>query len=250
MKVSIITVCFNSRDTIEDAIKSVLSQSYPDIEYVVIDGGSTDSTVEIIKKYEGRITKFISEPDKGIFDAMNKGLGMATGEIVGILNSDDLYSDSNVIKDVVEAMNREEVDVAWGDLLIVDANDKNKIIRVWRSSSYKEGKFAWGWHPPHPTFFVRKWVYEKYGYFDLNFSVVAADYEIMLRFLERYKLRSCYIPRFLVKMRGGGNSTKTLRQIFIGNIECYKSFKANGLRVSPLIIIVKPLSKIIQLLKT
>lgn len=247
--VSIITVVFNNRRFIESAIRSVLEQRHPAIEYIVIDGGSQDGTVEIIRAYGNRIAKVISEPDKGIYDAMNKGLKMATGEIVGILNSDDVYMDADVIATVAETMEREKAEAAWGDLVIVDRENERKVTRAWKSSPYEKGKFARGWHPPHPTFFVRRHVYERYGYFDLRFAAVAADYEIMLRFLERYGVRSCYIPRVLVRMRGGGNSTKNILQIFRGNIECYKSFKANGLRASPLFIIIKPLSKIIQLVR-
>lgn len=195
MKVSIITVVFNNKDFIESAIKSVLSQTYSSIEYIVVDGGSTDGTIEIINKYRDKIAKFISEPDKGIYDAMNKGIKMAAGEIIGTLNSDDVYADSRVIETAVKSMEEKRVGVCWGDLVYVSRNDISRIIRHWKSSEYEEGKFKNGWMPPHPTFFVRKEIYGKFGAFNLNFKI-AADYELMLRFLERHKVGSCYIPGF------------------------------------------------------
>jgi glycosyltransferase involved in cell wall biosynthesis len=200
MKVSIITVSYNSQDTIEDTINSVLAQSYKDIEYIIVNGKSTDNTLDIVNKYRDKISNIISEPDKGIYDAMNKGIRLATGDIVGILNSDDLYVDSKVISKIVKNIEKNKADCCWGNLVYVDKSDTNKIIRNWKSCEYKESLFKVGWAPPHPTFFVKKWIYEKYGLFDLNFPI-SADYEIMLRFLEKYKIKSCYIPEILVKMR-------------------------------------------------
>ena len=250
MKVSIITVVFNSRQFIESAIKSVLSQTYSDIEYIMIDGGSADGTVEIINKYRDKIAKFISEPDKGIYDAMNKGIKLATGEIIGILNSDDFYANENVIKIVAEAMSDKNADVCWGDLVYVDKNDQNKIIRFWESSPYQEGKFRRGWMPPHPTFFVRKEIYRKYGFFNLNFKI-AADYELMLRFLEKYEARSCYVPEILVKMRSGGKSNISIINAIKANLEIYQAWKLNNLNGGVLAIFLKlfSLSKIIQYFK-
>ncbi|MBI5401661.1 glycosyltransferase [Candidatus Wolfebacteria bacterium] len=245
MKVSIITVVFNNKKFIESAIKSVLSQTYPDIEYIVIDGGSTDGTLEIINKYRDRIAKFVSEPDKGIYDAMNKGLKLATGEIVGILNSDDFYADENSIKIVVKEMGKSGAGCLWGDLVIVDRNNPDKVVRFWKSSPYFDGKFKTGWHPPHTTFFVRKKIYDKYGFLNLDFKI-AADYELMLRFLEKHKVSSGYIPKVFVKMRGGGASAKN---IIKANIESYRAWKVNGLKISFLRIFLKPLSKIFQLIK-
>lgn len=248
MKVSIITTVFNNKKTVEDAIKSVLSQSYPNIEYIVIDGGSTDGTVDIINQYKDKIAKFISEKDKGVYDGMNKGIKMADGDIIGILNSDDIYASDKVIEIVVNTMEERNADVCWGDLVYVDAKNTDKIVRYWRSSEYKEGKFKKGWVPPHPSFFVKKWVYEKYGYFNLDFSI-AADYEIMLRFLEKYKVQSCYIPQILVKMRIGGKSNQNIKNIIKANMECYRAWKVNGLKINPLKIFLKPLSKISQYFK-
>ena len=246
--VSIITTVLNNKEDIEDAIKSVLNQTYLNIEYIIIDGESTDGTIETINKYQKKISKFISEKDRGVYDGMNKGIRMASGEIIGILNSDDIYASNNVIEKVVRIMEKNNVDCCWGDLVYVDEKDTNKIIRYWKSSEYKPGKFKKGWMPPHPTFFVRKWVYEKYGKFNLDFPI-SADYELMLRFLEKYKIRSCYIPQVMVKMRIGGQSNKNIINIIKGNIECYKSWKINGLKINPLIFFLKPLSKISQYFK-
>ncbi len=256
--VSIITTVFNGKETIEDTIKSVLSQSYQNIEYIITDGGSTDGTLELIKKYQNnpptfgkvkcKIAKIVSEKDKGIYDGMNKGIKMDTGDIIGILNSDDIYASEDVIEKVVETMEEKNADACWGDLVYVDKNDLNKIIRYWKSSEYKEGKFQRGWMPSHPSFFVRKWVYEKYGYFNLDFSI-AADYEIMLRFLEKYKIKSCYIPEILVKMRIGGKSNKSIKNIIKANIECYQAWKVNGLKINPLRMFFKPISKVSQYIK-
>ncbi|MEK7144011.1 MAG: glycosyltransferase family 2 protein [Patescibacteria group bacterium] len=245
MKVSIITVSCNSVKTIEDTIKSVLSQTYLDIEYIIIDGGSTDGTVEIINKYRDKIAKFVSEPDKGIYDAMNKGVKLAAGEIIGALNSDDFYADNKVIVEVADKMRETNADVCWGDLVYVDRNNTDKIIRFWKSSEYRKGKFKQGWHPPHAAFFVKKQVYDKYGLFNLNFKI-AADYELMLRFLEKYKVASCYISRVLVKMRIGGKSNRNIFNIIKANAESYRAWKINGLKGGFFAVLLKPLSKIIQ----
>jgi len=249
LKVSIITVVFNARDFIESAIKSVLNQTYKNIEYIIIDGGSTDGTLRVIEKYKDKIAKFISEKDQGIFDGMNKGIKLANGDIVGILNSDDLYASDDIIEKVVKTFKTENCDCLWGDLVYVKRKDTNKITRYWKSSEYKKGKFRNGWMPSHPTFFVKREIYEKYGNFRLDLPI-AADYEIMLRFLEKYKIKSCYLPTIMVKMREGGHSN--WKDIFIvvkGNIECYRSWKANGLKINPLRIFLKPLSKISQYFK-
>jgi len=228
MKISIITPSFNSGKTIEETIKSVLSQTYKDIEYIIIDGGSKDNTLEIIEKYKDKISKVVSEPDKGIYDGMNKGIKLATGEIVGILNSDDLYFDEFVIGKVAKAFKENDIDCLWGDLVYFK-DDPNKFIRFWKAGSYKPGIFKTGWVPPHPTFFVKREIYEKYGYFRLDLPV-AADYELMLRFLEKYKIKGYYLPEILVKMRAGGNANK-LKNIIKGNLECIRAWKINGIKM-------------------
>ena len=246
--VSIITTVLNGKKTIEDTINSILSQSFNNIEYIIVDGGSTDGTIEIVDKYKSKISKFISEKDKGIYDGMNKGIKLATGDIVGILNSDDVYASDDVIETVVKEMEGKNADVCWGDLVYVAKDNSNRSIRHWKSSEFQKGKFKKGWVPPHPTFFVRKFVYEKYGYFNLSFPI-AADYELMLRFLEKEGIKSCYIPRILVKMRTGGESNKNVKNIIKQNIECYKAWGVNGLKITPFNIILKPLLKIGQFFK-
>lgn len=246
MKISIITPSFNSEKTIEETIKSVLSQTYNDIEYLIIDGGSRDRTLEIVDKYKDKISKIVSEPDKGIYDGMNKGIKLATGEIVGILNSDDLYFDESVIENVMKVFKENKIDCLWGDLVYFK-DDPNKFIRVWKGGNYKPGIFKTGWVPPHPTFFVKKEIYEKYGYFRLDFPV-AADYELMLRFLEKYRVKGYYLPKFLVKMRAGGNANK-LKNIIKGNLECIRAWKVNGLKMPFYTPFFRILRRIPQILK-
>ena len=248
IKTSIVTTVYNNRQFIESAIKSVLGQSYKNIEHIVVDGGSKDGTTEIINQYKDKIAKFISERDRGIYDGMNKGLKLATGEIIGTLNSDDIYADSNVVETVIKTMTDKNVDVCWGNLVYVDKDNTDKIIRFWKSSEYQKNKFKMGWMPPHPTFFVRRQIYEKYGIFNLDFKI-AADYELMLRFLEKYKVSSCYIDKVLVKMRIGGESNKRIINILKANLESYRAWQVNGLKINPLRILLKPLSKIIQFFK-
>lgn len=247
-KVSIITVCYNSERTIEDTLQSVINQSYPDIEYIVIDGVSTDSTLSIINKYKDKITTIVSEKDNGIYDAINKGIGLATGDIIANLNSDDFYIDNNVIADVVTTFEKENTDTLYADLYYVDTVDTSKIIRYWKSKQYKEGLFLKGWMPPHPTFFVKKEVYQKYGLFDLQFKS-AADYEIMLRFIHRFKTSIAYLPRVIVKMRVGGVSNANLKNRIKANQEDRKAWEVNGLKPHTFTLIFKPLSKLLQFVR-
>jgi glycosyltransferase involved in cell wall biosynthesis len=247
-KVSIITVCYNSEKTIEDTIKSVINQSYPNIEYIVIDGVSNDNTLAIISKYKDKITKIVSEKDKGIYDAINKGIRLATGDIIANLNSDDFYIDNNVIADVVATFENEKTDTLYADLYYVDAVDTNKIVRYWKSKQYKEGLFLKGWMPPHPTFFVKKEVYQKYGLFDLQFKS-AADYEIMLRFIHRFKTSIAYLPRVIVKMRVGGVSNANLKNRIKANQEDRRAWEVNGLKPTAFTLIFKPLSKLLQFVR-
>lgn len=248
MKISIITVVFNGKDTIGHTIESVLSQTYKDIEYIIIDGGSTDGTVDIIKNFEDRIAYWMSEPDNGIYDAMNKGIKVATGEIIGILNSDDMYADSSVIEEVVNRISREKADTCYGDLVYVDKNNTQKVIRQWKSGSYQKDKFKKGWMPPHPTFFVKSEVYEKYKFFNTDFTI-AADYELMLRFLYKFGCSTAYIPRVLVKMRTGGNSHPSITNTIRSNMECYRAWKVNELNPNLITFILKPLSKVTQYIR-
>jgi glycosyltransferase involved in cell wall biosynthesis len=207
--VSVITVCFNSEQTIRDTIESVLGQSYPFIEYIVIDGRSRDGTVKIIQEYKGHIAKIISEPDEGLYHAMNKGILMASGEIVCILNSDDIFADSHVIRDVVAAFLKTGAACVFGDLVYVKRNDTDRIVRRWISTPFQFGTFQTGWHPPHPAFFVRKQVYDEIGAFNTSIPLVA-DYDFMLRVLEIQKCPSHYLPRLCVRMRIGGVTSNSV----------------------------------------
>ena len=247
MKISIITVVWNNAKTIKDAINSVLNQSYKDIEYIVIDGASTDGTIAILQSYGDKI-KFISEKDNGLYDAMNKGIRMATGDVVGILNSDDFYASDKILQIVADEFLKGNIDSVYANLEYIDANDPKRVIRYWRSKKYQEGLFRSGWHPAHPTFFVKKEIYEKYGVFDLSFKI-AADYELMLRFFEKYKIISSYVDEVFVKMRIGGESNKSIKNIIKANMESYMAWKANGLYINQLRFLLKPFSKIIQFIK-
>lgn len=247
MKISIITVSYNSDKTIDDTIQSVLSQDYPDIEYIIVDGLSKDNTINIVKSYGTKISKFVSEKDEGIYDAMNKGIEMATGDVVGILNSDDFYADSKVISKIAKKFEG-NVDGVYADLVYVAADNKSKIVRHWKSGEYYEGAFLKGWMPPHPTFFVRKSVYVNFGKFTDKLRS-AADYEIMLRFIHKHKIRLSYLPEVVVHMRSGGNSNNSLKSRIRGNKEDRLAWKMNGLKPSALTLIRKPLSKISQFFK-
>jgi glycosyltransferase len=249
MKISIITPSFNSQKSIAQTIESVLAQDFHDIEYIIIDGGSTDGTKNIVQSYGDKISRFVCEPDNGIYDAMNKGIRLASGDIVGILNSDDFYAYTDVIKDVVAAFKSDaDIGIVYGDLLYVDAKDTNKTVRVWRSGEYKSGLFESGWHPPHPSFFVRKSIYDKYGTFNTSFKI-AADYELMLRLMHKRSVKAAYIPKVFVKMRTGGASNGSIFGIVKANIECLNAWKTNGFGIRPLIFFRKPISKIKQLFK-
>lgn len=211
MKISIITVCFNSAETIKDTIKSIASQDYPDIEHIIIDGGSSDGTLDIIASASS-VNRYISEPDAGIYDAMNKGLAMATGEVIGILNADDMYAQVNVISRIAAVFEDESVDACYADLVYVKQHNTTKIVRYWKSNPFRTGTFKNGWMPPHPTFFARRKVYESYGKFDLNYSI-AADVELLFRFLEIHKIKSEYLPSVLIMMRLGGTTNKSFENI-------------------------------------
>ena len=245
VKISIITVCLNSSDTIEDTINSVLGQDYKDIEYIVIDGGSRDGTLDILTGYKKQITKYISEPDKGIYNAMNKGIGMATGRVVGFLNADDLYYDESVISQIADTIKQNDYQAVYGDLVYVDRRKTEKVVRYWHAGQYKKGAFRSGWVLPHPTFFCKRELFEQFGYFNENFQI-AADFELELRFIEKHQIKIGYIPKVLVKMRKGGKAT-LVHGIITGNKEILKSFHMNHLKISPSFFILRPIIKIYQL---
>ena len=245
MKISLITVTYNSSKTLFETLHSVLNQTYSEIEYIIIDGASKDNTVSIIKEYEpkfqGRM-KWISERDKGLYDAMNKGIRMATGDVVGILNSDDLFMDNKVLEDVAAAFD-EKTDAVFGNLYFVKQEDVNQVVRVWKGSPYRS--FKTGWHPAHPTFYVRRRIYEKYGVFDLSFDV-SADFELMLRLIEKHGIRTKYLDRYMVRMRMGGESTGSIKNIIRGNKNIIRAFRKNEIKVSPLYPLYRLFPKILD----
>jgi glycosyltransferase involved in cell wall biosynthesis len=246
MKFSLITACFNSAATIRDTIDSVVAQTHPDIEYIVIDGASQDRTLEIVREYGGRVSKLVSEADGGIYNAMNKGVRLATGDVIGTINSDDFYAGPEVISGVARAFEDTGADCVFGDLEYVHPLRPAKVLRRWRSQPYRAGAFQRGWHPAHPTFFARRELYQRLGGFDESLRI-SSDFELMLRFLEAGKASSAHLPDVLVRMRDGGVSNRSLANILRANIECYRSFAMNGLHASPLVMLRKPLSKLAQI---
>ena len=230
MKISIITVVYNGAQTIADTIRSVRNQDYDDIEYIVIDGGSTDGTQDVVASFGDAVDTFISEPDKGIYDAMNKGLRLAGGDVISILNSDDFYAADDVLRTVADAFNSENVDAVYGDLVYVDAADPDKVVRFWRSRAMYPRFFEDGNVPPHPSLFVRRRVYEDIGLFDTTMRL-AADHEFMLRLFRIHRRSARYIPRIFVRMRLGGASNPSLLNMLRSNREIARAWKKNDLTI-------------------
>ena len=231
MLISIITVVFNGKQTIEDTINSVAAQTYHNIEHIIIDGGSTDGTLETIEKHRENLSIIVSEPDEGIYDAMNKGIELSTGDVIGFLNADDVFFDSSVLEDVAKIFNDETIGACYSDLVYVDKVNISKVIRYWKSSSFTLGAFSRAWCPPHPTFYARRAVYERLGGFNLVYKI-AADAEIMMRFLETYKVKALYVPAVWVKMRVGGETNKSLVNIIRQNKEILSALHQHGLHQS------------------
>jgi len=247
MRISVITVTFNSAPTITDTVESVLSQTYSDVEYLIVDGASTDQTLEKLEPYRDRLAGLLSEPDQGMYDAMNKGIAQAKGDVVAILNSDDVYADAEVLSRVAECFEVSGADCVYGDLHYVSP-DLSTVVRDWRSGTYQSGQFKRGWHPPHPSFFVKRSVYEALGGFKPDLKI-AADYEFMLRVLQKQGCAVAYLPEVLVKMRTGGASNQSVRNIWKANCECYRAWRLNGYGVvtAAAAILRKPLTKLKQL---
>lgn len=246
MRVSIITVCYNSEKFIEECIQSVLSQDYQNIEYIVVDGKSTDRTLDIISRYKDKITKIISEEDDGLYDAMNKGIVASTGEIVGILNSDDLFNDKSCVQEVVKAFNNIEVECVFANLTFFK-KDRKSITRLYDSKKFKLRHFLSGDAPAHPTFYTRKHNFEKFGYYSTRHPV-AADFDLMLRFLYIEKLKYQFIDKVIVNMREGGKSTRNLLTYIVNNREKYDILKRNKLTASYVKLMSRYIFKIRQLL--
>ena len=245
MKVSIITVSFNAAATLQQTIDSVLAQDYSNIEYWVIDGGSKDGTKELLSSYGSRIN-FISEPDKGIYDAFNKGLSCVSGDVVGVIGADDFYPSNDVIGQVVKSFGQNQVDAVYGDLQFIDPVSL-KVVRQWKAGAYKKSSWLWGWMPPHPSFFVKRTVYEQIGYYQTHYTC-AGDYEWMLRAMFKHGISVVYLPKLLMTMRTGGTSTASWKHRWVANREDRKAWRENGLKPYFFTVTLKPLRKIFQLL--
>lgn len=229
MKISIITTTFNSSSFINDCLKSVQEQNYDNIEHIIIDGASTDETLSILGAKRKQLTALVSEPDKGVYDAMNKGVKIATGEIIGFLNSDDFYASDGVISKVANTFKDDPyLEACYSDLIYTNRIDISRNIRYWKSNKFIQGSFSKGWCPPHPTFFCKRSVYERFGNFNLNYKI-ASDVELMMRFLEVNKINIRYIPEILVKMRIGGISNKSLKNIIKLNLEILRALNSHNL---------------------
>lgn len=247
MKVSIITVVYNGEKYIEECIKSVLSQTYKDIEYLLIDGNSTDRTFSVAQKYQSQIDILISEPDNGMYDALNKGLTLSTGDIIGILNSDDVLASTKVIEQIVEAFTTAKTDCVYGNLNYINQKDTFKIIRRWKSKQSTPKDMLFGWMPAHPTLYLRKELFATYGNYSLNFGS-AADYELMLRFLYKHKISSKFLNILMVNMRMGGMSNQSSKHRYSALINDYKALRNNGAPLPLLTLMLKKISKLKQFL--
>lgn len=245
MKVSIITVVYNGAEFIRDCIESILNQTYPAIEYIIVDGKSTDGTIDIVRSYGTKIARFISEPDKGLYDAMNKGIGLATGDVIGLLNADDFYRHNRVIENMVSTFERTDSDAVYGDMLYVERDNPQKLKRYWRSGWYSENAFLWGWMPGHLSFFAKRWLYERYGTFRLDMKS-AADYELMLRFIHKNKAKLAYMDEVTIVMRAGGISNSSVQNRLRANREDRLAWHLNGLTPYFFTFWLKPLRKLTQ----
>jgi glycosyltransferase involved in cell wall biosynthesis len=244
MKISVITATYNSASTLRDTLDCIARQTHPDIEHIIVDALSKDATLEIVKQFP-HVAKTVSEKDRGLYDAMNKGVRLATGEVIGILNSDDFYTSEKVLEKVAEAFADPKVEAVYGDLQYVRQDDVTKVKRTWKAGQYKKKHFHYGWMPPHPTFFVRRDLYSKAGLFNITLRT-SADYELMLRMMVKHNANVRYIPEVLVKMRDGGQSNASLGNRLRANREDYEAWKLNDLKPYFFTRWLKPLRKVFQ----
>lgn len=238
MKVSIITACFNSAATIEDTILSVAAQTWEDIEHIIIDGASTDGTLALLERYSAGLSRLISEPDNGIYDAMNKGVAMATGDVIAFLNADDVYKHSSVIERVARDMQDAGLDALYGNVEFFHPGSPEHVVRTYNSGQFTPSRVGWGWMPAHPAFFVRRWVFERYGGFDESFKI-AGDFDFVARVFKLGKLQYRYIPEVMVRMQTGGVSTSGLRATYLLNREILRSCRQNGIKSNWLMLLTK-----------
>jgi glycosyltransferase len=247
MKVTIITVVFNGEKYLKDCIESVLYQDYKNIEYIVIDGGSTDRTLSVIESYRSQIHYFISEKDKGMYDALNKGIKVATGDVIGILNADDMLASSNVISAIVNEFNEQDADGIYGNLNYIDLSSSKKIIRRWVSNQFVKNDILLGWMPAHPTLYLKKELFTHFGNYSLDFGT-AADYELMVRFLYVHQVNARFLDKLIVNMRVGGMSNSSLKQRYLALTNDYKAAKKNSLPYPLITIFFKKITKFKQFL--
>ncbi|MFN7645744.1 MAG: glycosyltransferase family 2 protein [Burkholderiales bacterium] len=248
LRVTVVTVCYDAAATIVDTIESVAAQSHPDIEHLVIDGGSRDGTQALVRGHGTRVARFVSEPDRGVYDAMNKGIAMACGDVVGFLNADDVFEHRDTVAHIVRTMADPTLDACYADLIYVDQRDTSRIVRDWRSRDWTPGLCLTGWMPAHPTFYARRDLYARYGGFDLEFRL-QSDFELMVRMFETHRIRTRYVPERWVRMRTGGMSNRSVGNVVRGNIEAYRACRKNGHPVTPLFVVRKIASRIPQFLK-
>lgn len=244
LKISLITVCYNSEETILETLRSVMEQDYPALEYILVDGGSSDGTLGLVRPYLGRIAHFVSEPDHGIYDAINKGIRLATGDVVGLLHADDTFGAADVLSKIAETFEHSQADCVYGDLVYVSRGRSEQVVRYWKSGQYRPSRLRFGWMPPHPTFYTRRVYFEKFGVYD-SYYRIAADYDLMLRFLGRFSLRAVYLPKVLVRMKTGGASNRSFKQLIIKYKEDLKALKSNEIG-GIFSLILKNVSKIYQ----
>ena len=247
MIITLITATYNSYPNIQDTIQCIQEQTHKNIEFIVVDGGSNDQTIDAVKE-SSIVSRYISEPDKGIYDALNKGVKMASGDIIGFVHSDDLLASPDILEKISKLFETKNVDGVYGDLLYVDKDDTNKTIRYWKSKPFTPGLLKKGWMPAHPTLFLKREVYEKHGLFNLDYQI-AADYDFMLRILQDNELKFAYLPKIITKMRIGGASNRSLKNILQKSTEDYKAIKKNKIGFAPLVLFSKNISKLPQFFK-
>lgn len=248
MKVSIITSTYNSAYTIKDTIESVIAQTHTNIEHIVVDGASKDNTLEIVKDYSNKISKIISEPDNGIYDAMNKGIRAATGDIIGILNSDDFFTSTDVVSIIVKTFEENDIDALFGDVHFVNSNNLNKCVRYYSSSVFRPSLFRYGFMPAHPSFYMKKEYYEKYGLYSLDYKI-ASDYDLLIRYLYKNTVRYKYVKKDFVTMRTGGVSTRNFNSRILLNKEIIEACRRYGIYTNMFLLSLKYLYKIFELRK-
>jgi len=247
MKISVITVTYNSAATLRDTLKSVQEQGYTNVEHILVDGASTDGTVDIIKSFP-HVKKWISEKDSGLYDAINKGIAMAEGDVIGILNSDDFFPDPHVLSKIARAFGENDVDAIYGDIAFVRPENTGKIIRLYSSAKFTPRRFAYGYMPAHPSFYAKRACYREFGCYKHDYKI-AADYELLMRFIYRHGIRYAYIPEILVYMRTGGVSNKNIFSRYTLNKEIVKACRENGVRTNMAILLFKYLNKIFEYIK-